>query len=330
MPKTALGFKVDRRQFIQTAAAVTAGSGFSSSALAQLCPAQPGTVRDRLWVFCNPVNADYEYVRKRSVMSPVESAIYLGVPNILMVNEYPGPKGGVKFFPGPEPLYQLPNQEGWYQPFEPSFEQYAFSLKVLKRVAWSIVDAGGVTKDWERKQVLDMAFHTPNFVGVYMDDFFRSEPDAKVASLTLDELRALQQQLKRPSKKLDLYVTFYTRFLNRPIADYLNLIDVVAMWTSQTQDLARLDANLALLEKLAPKSRKMLGLYTAAYDRNRIPWWTGLPVATMQHQCELALRALRDGRIEGIVIYGCTTMDLGWQSVEWTRDWIQRVGEIKL
>ena len=67
-----------RRQFLQTAAGFTAGYGLSSSAFSQVCAVKDGTVRDRLWVFCNPVNADYEYVRKRSVMSPLESANYLG------------------------------------------------------------------------------------------------------------------------------------------------------------------------------------------------------------------------------------------------------------
>ncbi len=273
-------------------------------------------MRDRLWVFCNPRNADYNMVRKRSVMSPLESAVYLGVPNILMVNQYPGEQE--KYPCG---------QEGWFQPFEPPLEQYAFPLKVLKRVAWSIVGAGGITKESERKQVLEMALHTPNFVGVYMDDFFRNKPDIKVASLTLDELRDLQRQLKGSTKKLDLYVTLYTNQLDSPIADYLSLIDVVTLWTWHSADLADLEGNLTQLEKLAPKSRKLLGCYTAAYNGKRTPTWTGMPVRAMQRQCELALRFLTDGRIEGIIIYGCTTMDLGWESVDWTRAWIQQVGD---
>jgi hypothetical protein len=311
--------RVPRRYFLQAAAAASAGVGLSPSGLGQVCLPEAGTVRDRLWVFCNPRNADYGVVRKRSVMSPLEGAVYFGVPNILMVNQYP--EGRAE---------SLPGQAGWFEPFEPPFEQYALALNVLKRVAWSIVGAGGVTKDWERKQVLDMALRTPNFVGVYMDDFFRSKPTQAVASLTLGELRAIQRQLKGSPKKLDLFVTFYTQFLNRPISEYLNLIDVIVMWTGHVKDLANLKANLALLAKLAPKSRKMLGLYTADYHEKRVPAWTGMPISAMQHQCEVALRCLREDQIEGIVIYGCTTEDLGWESVEWTRDWIQRIGDTKL
>ena len=49
----------------------------------------------------------------------------------------------------------------------------------------------------------------------------------------------------------------------------------------------------------------------------------------MQRQCETGLKWLREGRIEGIIIYG-TAMDLNWDSVEWAREWIRKVGETKL
>jgi hypothetical protein len=244
----------------QSIAAVAAGYSVSSSGFGQVCPAEAGRVRDRLWVFCNPRNADYNMVRQRSVMSPLESAVYLGIPNILMVNQYPGGRD-----------IALPGQEGWYQAWEPPLEQYAFPLKVLKRVVWSIVGASGVTRDSERKQVLHMALRTPNFVGAYMDDFFHNKPDAKVSSLSLDELELIQQQLKGSSKKLDLHVTLYTNQLDRTIADYLNLIDVVTLWTWDDAELGNLEANLTRLERLAPKCRKCWAAIRRRLTKSRFP-----------------------------------------------------------
>ncbi len=312
MTSTRAGLKVHRRGFFQTAAGAWASGGLASYGFGQVCPVKPGTVRDRLWVFCNPVNADYAYVRKRTVMSPVESALYLGAPNIIMANQYPGP-----------------GEQGWYKPWEPPFEQYTYALKLLKRVTWSIVGASGVTKDWEREQVLALARHTPNFVGVFMDDFFHERGSASMASLTLDQLREVQRQLKGSDKKLDLFVTLYTNQLDSPIGDYLKLIDVVTLWTWETAELPNLETNLTKLEKLAPKSRKLLGCYTTDYDRNRTPWWTELPVTKMQNQCETALRWLREGRIEGIIIYG-NFLDLNWEVVDWTRNWIQKIGDTSI
>jgi hypothetical protein len=305
--------KVPRRRFLQTAA--TASWGLSLSAFAQVCPPKAGTVRDKLWIFSNPRNADYGLIRKRSVMSPFEAAVYMGIPNIFMVQQYPEE-----------------GQESWYKPFEPPFEQYMVPLSMLKRVAWSLVGASGVTKDWERDEVLAMAHKTPNIVGVYLDDFFHglpTQPGEEVASLTLDQLRDIQRQIKGPDKKMDMYVTFYVRMLNLPIAEHLKLIDVITMWGG-SWSLASVDANLTALEKVVPKSRKMLGLYQTLDDKTKVPAWTSMPVATMQEQCEAALRALRDGRIEGIVIYGGTNLDVGFEVVDWTREWIQKVGDTKV
>jgi hypothetical protein len=302
---------LNRRRFLQAAATVTAGGGLSPFALGQTVPTTEGTVRDRIWVFANPVNADFNMVRQRSVMSPLEAAVYMGAPNLLMVNQFPER--------GEEPTHKA---------FEPPYEQYAYPLKVLKRVAWSIVGAGGVTDDSERQQVLAMARRIPNIVGVFMDDFFHDRDSDKIASLTLDQVRDVQRQLKESSKKLDLFVTLYTRRLDPDLTDYLNLIDVITLWTWETAELANLEANLAKLEKLTPKSRKLLGCYTASLG-NGTPRWTDLKAPAMQKQCETGLRWLRAGRIDGIIIYG-TAMDLGWESVEWARAWIQRVGDTKL
>ena len=308
----------NRREFLQRAAALTAAGGLSSGSFGQVCPARDGTVRDRIWIFANPVNADFNFVRKRSVMTPLEACVYMGAPNLLMVNQYPRKDNVEKF-----------GEEGRYKPFEPPYEQYAYSLKVLKRVVWSIVGASGITREEERQQVLQLARKTPNIVGLFMDDFFTGQKSGKLASLTLDQVRDVQKQLKQSDKKLDLYVTLYTRQLDPAIREYLELIDVVTLWTWETAELANLETNLAKLEKLAPKSRKLLGCYTSNYDRNRTPWWMDLGVAKMRQQCETGLNWLRKGRIDGIIIYG-TAMDLGWASVDWAREWLQKVGDEKL
>lgn len=312
MVQNRVNAKVSRRGFLQATTALSAAGGLSSVSFGQTCPAKKGTVRDRIWIFANPVNADYNMVQKRSVMSPLEAAVYMGVPNLLMVNQYPE-KG----------------EEQTYKAWQPPYEQYAYPLKVLKQVVWSIVGAGGVTREEERREVLAMARRTPNITGVFMDDFFTDAKSGKIASLTLDQVQDVQKQLKASSKKLDLYVTLYTRQLGPAIRDYLNLIDVITLWTWETEELANLEANLAQLEQLAPKARKLLGCYTADLDPKRTPLWTALPVPAMQRQCETGLKWLREGRIDGIIIYG-TAMDLNWDSVEWAREWIQKVGETKL
>ena len=315
--------KIPRRQFLQTAA--LAGGGISLAASGQVAPPKDGTVRDKLWLFSNPTNADYGLLRKRSVMSPFEAAVYMGIPNIMMVNEYPEDRVGTS-----------PAQEGWFETWEPPLlDQYAMPLSLLKRVVWSIVGAGGVTKPEEREAVLALARRTPNIVGLFMDDFFHTEPGRELGSLSLDQLRDIQQQIKGPGKKMDLFVTLYNQDVNYPIAEYLRLIDVITYWIRNPEDLADQDGWLTKLEKLAPHCRIILGLDTFADNsfadnKPQTPAWTDRPIPLQQKRCEEALGWLRSGRLEGIIIYGGTTIDVGYKAAEWTRQWIRRVGETKL
>jgi len=86
-----------------------------------------------------------------------------------------------------------------------------------------------------------------------------------------------------------------------------------------------LDQNLSKLERLAPKARKILGVYMVDYDEG-----ASAPIPAMQHQLDLGLRWLRDGRIEGMMFIGNTVMDLGFEAVELTRQWILNVRDTKV
>jgi len=306
------GRRIHRRQFLQTAAA--ASCGLSLPAFGEIVQPKAGTVQDKLWLFSNPRNADWGILRKRSVMSPFEAAVYMGIPNIFMVQQYPANA----------------EEEAQYKRFEPPFEQYMVPLTMLKRVAWSLTGASGVTKEWERKQVLSMVQKFPNMVGVYLDDFFHDKPEGEVGSLTVDQLRDVQRQLKGSQKKMDIYLTFYAHQLNLPIAEHLKQIDVIGLWMWKPEELANVDSYLTQIHKLAPHCRVMLGVYTTALQEHKTPEWVGMPVPLMQKQCEQALAWLRSGRIEGIIVYGGTTFDLGFEAVDWTREWIRKVAPIKL
>ncbi len=55
----------------------------------------------------------------------------------------------------------------------------------------------------------------------------------------------------------------------------------------------------------------------------------GMPVPLMKLQCESGLKRLGEGRTDGIIFLGNTVMDLGYESVAWTHDWIRRVGDTR-
>jgi hypothetical protein len=106
------------------------------------------------------------------------------------------------------------------------------------------------------------------------------------------------------------------------MAEYLALCDEVSLWTWNAPDLKDLETNVAGLERLAPNTGKLLGLYMWDYGLRQ-----PMPVDLMQRQCESGLRWLKDGRINGMIFLASCICDIGLEAVEWTRSWIARVGE---
>ncbi len=264
-----------------------------------------GTVRDRCWIFCCPPNTDFGTVQQRSVMTAVESAFYLDVPNVIMV--------------------QASSGEAQYGRFGSPFEQYALALRPMKRVSWAIVGSGGFTTPEETREVMDLAKRTPNITSIMLDDFFTSKAEGDRAHMTVDELQAVRQEIESGDKNMDLLVTYYyTRFFPLPLEDYLELIDVVTLWGS-TADLPNLEQTIAQVEKQMPGKRVMLGLYMFDFG-NKAP----VPVDLMEHQCETGLNWLKQGRIEGLIFLGNTVADLDFPSVEFSRQWIAEVGDQKI
>ena len=293
----------DMRRVLSLAWLIAAVVGLPLPARGQASQAE--TVRDRLWIFCCATNSDFPHIGRRSVVTPAEGAFYLGVSNILMV--------------------QSSENESRYGRLEPPLEQYTVALRPLKGVVWSVVGSGGFFKPEETAEVLALAKSVPNFRGVMLDDFFTGQAEGQRAKWTVEELTDVRRKLDQTGKKLDIFVTFYTKLMGLPLEDYLDQIDVLTLWTWNSADLRNLEDNLQKLERLYPRKRKMLGCYVVDYPKKQ-----GVPVELMKHQCEVGLRWLQQGRIEGIIFLGNTVLDLGFESTEWTRQWIQQVGDTKL
>jgi hypothetical protein len=300
------GTRITRRQLLQATTALAGGLGVHRIARGQGCAAKKGTVRDRLWLFAVPANVNYRFHHRRSLMTPAEGAYYLQIPNILMIQVHSP-----------------------YGQFKSPLSQYAIALRPMRRVVWSIVGSGGFTTPEYRKEVLQLAKDTPNIVGLYMDDFFftgqKQEKEGRQAALTVEELKDIRQQDRGQGKKLDIWVTFYTSLLDLPLGEYLKLIDVITLWTWRSEDLRSLETNFRKTEQLGPPLKKTLGCYFFDFTERK-----PLSISQMKLQCEAGLEWLRQGKIEGIVFLANTEEDLRFESVEWTREWIRRVGDMRL
>jgi len=258
-------------------------------------------VKDKLWIWGHEAGSHNNGcgIKGTSRMTPVEGAFYLGVPNLIMVRY------------ANKPI--------------PPFDQYAIPLGLLDRVVWSIVSTAS-SPDNELPLVRALNPYLPNLCGVIMDDFFERRTDQdgnKVAVFTPEELANIQNQLKNvPKRKLDLWVTLYARQLNLPIREHLKQCDVVTLWIWHAKEIDNLKQNLERAKKLASSSHIVLGCYMWDYGGKK-----PMSISLMKKQCQIGLRWLQERRIEGMIFLASCICDLKLEAVEWTRKWIQEVGE---
>lgn len=298
---------MDRRDFLKTGLrAATAGVVISASPFpATARAAAPPTVRDRMWVWAHPAGAfDNAWgLPGNSSMTPVEGARWLGVPNIIFVHSGGKPK--------------------------PPLDDLAASFRNVNRLMWSVAGAGGTTSAAERDHVFAVAAKMPNLSGVFLDDFFHLDrgkvppPEMKElpASLSVEELRQLRKRLVLDGRTLDLGVTLYTHQLDPRIVRHLEYCDIVSLWAGEADELSHLEEDFATLQRLMPGKRVLLGLYMWDFGKSK-----PMPLEQMKKQCGLALKWLREGRIEGMIFLATNICDLKLEAVEWTRAWIAEVG----
>jgi hypothetical protein len=208
------------------------------------------------------------------------------------------------------------------------FDQFALPFRALKRVVWSVVGASGQTDQRERAHVLNLAASHPNITGVILDDFFGSDPSSEGndrAALPLNTLQELRRHLSVGRRRLRLWAVLYEHQLEKPLAEYLKLLDIVSFWTWDAEKLKGLEASLERLQQVAPKCGKVLGCYLWDYGKKK-----PMPLSLMQHQCEVGLRWLKEGQIEGIIFLASCLCDLELEAVEWTRHWITQVGDERI
>ena len=233
-----------------------------------------------------------------STISPADAAAYMGLHNVMMVRY------------GDEPA--------------PPFEPYARPFCGLKRLVWSVVGDASTTSNnaaSDADTVLPLAARMPNMTGVIMDDFFRRDA-ANPARLSLSQLADLHGRLRSAPRPLDLYAVLYKHEMDLPIQPFLEHIDAITYWTWRANELPGLESDFARFEAFVPRHRKLLGLYMWDYGESR-----PMPAETMRDQCELGLQWLRSGRVEGLVFLASCIVDVGLQTVEYSRQLIAEVGE---
>ena len=268
------------------------------------------TARDKFWIFgVRPGQDDIHigrceqpHSRFGSKVTPAEAALYLNVPNMIMVT-----------------------CDGIPPPFSQQAEDYAFTFTPMKKVLWSATGSGGFRAGNEEEFIVHLAAKYPNICGALLDDFFGKfhqlkEPERTEKAREL--LKTIRTGLDKAARPLELYVVWYASEAGSVDRWLFQYIDGITLWTSNSKELPQLERRFVKVEEMFPGKKKLLGIYLFDFH-NHYP----VPKDMMELQCELGLKLMKEGRLDGMIFEANSVMGAGFENDQWTRQWIQRVGE---
>ncbi len=268
------------------------------------------TIKDKLWLWGQNAGSHHENnnfgLPGVNHMEPKEGCHFLGIEKCLRV------------------------AMGSFGPFPP-LEEEAKKLVDLKEVVWSAIGAvsGRYNNDQsELDEVLNIAENYPNISGAILDDFFHDvEVEGKIsAQHSINSIRNMADKLHNFSKRrLDLWVVWYNQQLDLHISDYLELFDVITMWTWKGSDLLNIDSTIQKFVEKTPGKRHLVGVYMWNYGEKK-------PMTTdqMKYQLDRCHYWLKKEKIDGLIFCSNAIADLGLDAVEYTRKWITEVGNERI
>ncbi len=255
-------------------------------------------LKDKLWLWGQTEGShhidDAFGLPAKSRMSPMEGAYYFGIKNMCRVVM----RG----------LPALP------------FDQDAMVLDTMDNVVWSIVgDSSCGLVDYTR-EIARLAKIYTNISGAIMDDVFR---DSRLAHFTPEVISGYKKTLKeRAGRELPVWAVVYTNELLENRRPYLAACDTLVMWTWKSEDLVKLEDNLAKLKALAPDKKIYVGCYMWDYGNK-----CEMSEEKMQLQLDTYYKWLKEERVEGIVFGSNCCADLGLKASDMVRDFVRIHGD---
>lgn len=261
----------------------------------------PKVMRDLMWVWATEgrVTPGKHTLATYVEADAVERLGLLGVPNIL------GAGSGL-----------------------PKEDEKAWALtkkwQVANRLVWEIATDDGSHKPpfsyvKTAARIRKLAREYPKIEGVLLDDMTSMSVNAGFKG---EHVVALRQELARDGQDIRVWGVVYTmnmRQKHRGIDAIIEALDVINMWVWNARDIPKIEPDVAYLQKHFPDKPIVLGLYLKNYGGGG-----RMPMHLLKQQCETALKLAHQGRIVGMVFL---TIDNDKEVLEWTADWISRVGD---
>ena len=252
----------------------------------------PGKLRDRMWLWGTVVNAlAKDYGFPESRITIGEGLAEFSLSNAMM--------GG--FLPPAEDEYAAVahcDSLLWEMSFEDNFG--------FGRPLQPIVDL--------------YEAHPDQMLGVLLDDFSSVEISKGAQPQLLADMRS------RMPDGMQLWIVTYSMNLEIPnIAEYLQYADGISFWVWRADELSRLADDVGKCNEITGGKPMVVGQYMYDFgDGKRIS------AAEMDAQLEAGVALMRSGQCEGLCFLSSSIMDLGFEAVDYTREWIARRGSDKI
>jgi hypothetical protein len=243
-------------------------------------------VKDRLWLWGTRVNALQEYGFTESRMTVADGLRYLGLDRATMCGN-------------------LPPREEEYLP-----------VGHCRDLVWEMSFDEGFSFDRPLAPIVNLHRNHPNVEGVLLDDFSTTEINRGARPEVLERMRG-----EMPDS-LGLWLVIYSMSLDIPDLDeYLRHADRISFWVWHARELPDLPQAVSRCNRLSGGKPMVLGLYFYDFGENQ-----PMTVKQMEQQVDTGLDLLRSGECEGLCFLSSSVMDVGLETVDWTRRWIQEHG----
>lgn len=199
----------------------------------------------------------------------------------------------------------------------PTEEEYG-RVAHCRNLLWEMSFDEGFSFERPLAPIVELHRRHANVSGVLLDDFSTTEINKGAKPDLLARLRA-----KMPAS-MQLWVVIYSMSLGIPgLDEYLEYVDGVSFWIWEPENLPRMATHVAQCHELSGHKPTIIGLYFYDFHKDR-----PLPAEQMAAQVQTAAGLLEDGVCQGICFLSSSVMDVGLESVDWTKRWVreQRAG----
>ncbi len=157
----------------------------------------------------------------------------------------------------------------------------------------------------------------PNITGVLLDDFSTTEINKGAQPEILARMREAMPD------SLQLWLVIYSMSLKIPdLSEYLQYADGISFWVWHARELPQIRETVSCCNELSGQTPMILGLYFYDFGDQR-----RMTTTQMASQVQNAEDLLHDGECEGLCFLSSSVMDIGLETVDWTRKWIGLHGE---